>query len=136
LADLNLIASNIKSTLEQVTELKEVFDHEPQKLTQLPAATLFFDGFSQTDGSTRSNEVGWRWVIRIYVPINTSDVKKPQDDIMNLIQKVIKQLRENISLGGSCLYHTVSSGEIFVLLEQKPQMVAELQLVATTQEYF
>ncbi len=135
MADLNVMATNIKTSLISVAGIKEAYDYEPQGMSQLPAATLFFDSFNQSEATTRRASANWQWTIRLYIPLNTSDVKAPQLQIRNLIMDTIKQLRNDISLGGSCMYHTVNSGDVFALLEQNnPMMVAELTLLATTEE--
>lgn len=137
MADLNVMAIKIKDALANVEGIKTAFDHEPQTINQLPAATLYFDGFSQADSASRRKSVNWRWVVRMYLPLNSSDVARPQMDIRNIIENTIKQLRMDPSLGGSCLYHTISDGDVSVLLEQaNPMMVAELSLTATTEENF
>lgn len=136
MADLNVMAANIKAILQGVSGIKEAFDYEPQNMNQLPAATLFFDGFVQTDDTTRRNSVNWQWAIRIYIPIRVSDIKVPQIELRTLINNTIKQFRTDIGLGGSCLWHTINSGDVYALLEQaNPMLVAELSLVATTEEY-
>jgi hypothetical protein len=135
MVDLSLMATNIKNALSAVTGIKEAFDHEPQSINNLPAATLYFDGFAQVETTTRRSNVNWQWTIRIYIPLNTSDVKLPQIQIRDFILNTIKQLRKDISLNGSCLFHTVSSGDVFALLDQNnPMMIAELTLTATTNE--
>lgn len=135
MADLNVMASNIKNILALVPGIKEAYDHEPQSISQLPAATLFFDSFSLSEATTRRASVEWKWTIRLYIPLNTSDVKLPQMQVREFIMNTIKQLRNDISLRGSCLYHTVSNGEVFAMLDQNnPMMVAELTLTATTEE--
>lgn len=136
MADLNNMAENIKTILKAVPGIKEAFDYEPQNMSILPAATLFFDGFAQTDQTTKRNSVGWQWAIRLYVPIRISDIKVPQLELRTLMNDTLKQFRMNLNLGGSCLWHTISSGEVFALLEQNnPMLVAEINLVATTEEY-
>ncbi|WP_141434385.1 hypothetical protein [Bacillus sp. 03113] len=135
MVDLNVMADKIKTTLQTVSGIKQAYDYEPQNMSQLPAATLYFDGFSQSEKTTRRSSINWQWTVRIYVPINTSDIKVPQQEIRNLIYDSIKQLRSDLSLGGTCLFNTVSSGEVFAMLEQtNPLMVAELTLVATTED--
>lgn len=137
MTDLNLMGTNIKTILGAVPGILESFDHEPQSMNQLPAATLYWDGFSQNDQASRRKSVNWVWIIRIYVPIRTSNVKKPQDDIRNFVKNAIKQLRADPSLGSSCLYHKVNNGDVFALLDQNnPLLVAELTLEATTNEDF
>lgn len=136
MADLNLMATKTKDILSQVPGIKTAYDHEPQAISNLPAATLYFDSFTQSEATTRRSSVNWQWTIRLYIPLNTSDVKDPQLKIREFIMNTIKQLRTDLSLGGSCLYHTVSNGDVFALLEQtNPMLVAELSLVATTEEY-
>lgn len=133
MADLTLIESNIVSTLQNVPLLKKVYDHEPMNIEVLPAATLFFDGFGQDDQATRSKSARWNWIIRIYVSLQ--DAKKAQEDIKALLLESLKQLRQNPHLGGSCLYHAVATGEVFVNMSQNnPQLMAELRLEAMTNE--
>lgn len=135
MADLNVMATNIKNILAQVPGINVAYDHEPQSISSLPAATLYFDSFNQSEKTTMRANVNWQWTIRIYIPLNTSDVNAPQQMVRNLIMNTISELRSDISLGGSCYYHTVSSGEVFALLEQSnPMLVAELSLAATTEE--
>lgn len=137
MTDLNIMASKIRDIVAAVEGIAVAYDHEPQSMTQLPAATLYFDGFSQSDSATRRKSVNWRWVIRLYIPLNSSDVKKPQMDIRNLLINTIKQLRTDPTLGSSCLYHTVSDGDVFVNLDQTTaMMVAEISLLAMTEEDF
>jgi hypothetical protein len=135
--DLDNMALNIKNHLEKVEGIKQAFDYEPDRISHLPAATLYFDGFQQSEGTSRKNNVSWQWVIRLYIPLRTSDVSTPQKEVRKMVQNTLNQLRTDISLGGTCLYHSVSSGDVFALFEQNnPLMVAELILTTTTEEYF
>lgn len=136
MADLDLMGANIKTVLSDVPGIKEAFDHEPQSMSHLPAATLYFDGFSQAGQTTRRNSVNWNWIVRIYIRLNTSDLKQQQIEIRKLIDLTLKQFRSDHSLGGSCLFNSIGNGEVFALLDQaNPMMVAELTLSATTEEY-
>jgi hypothetical protein len=135
MTDLNLMAENIRSVLEGTPGIKQAFDYEPQSITNLPAATVFFDRFEQSDQTTRRNMVNWFWNICIYIPMKTSDIKAPQVATRTFTNEVMKQFRGNYELGGTCLYNSVSSGEVLVLLEQNnPMLVLELTLEATTEE--
>lgn len=135
MTDLNLMATNIKLELEKVDGINQAFSYEPQAISNLPAATVYFDGFTQNEQTTRRKTVNWRWAIRIYVPIRGSDIEAPQIEVRNLIMGAMKQLNSNSSLSGTCLYHTMSSGDTFTALEQNnPLLIAELTLEATTEE--
>lgn len=135
MVDLNLMAENIRNLLSATPGIVEAFDHEPQSMRNLPAATLFFDGFGQSEQTTRRSNVNWQWAIRLYIPLRTSDIKAPQVELRNLIQSTIKKFRTDISLGGTCFWHSITAGEVFALLEQaNPMLVVELTLSATTEE--
>jgi hypothetical protein len=133
--DLDLMGKSIQNVLSDVTGIVKAYDHEPQTMSQFPAATLYFDGFGQTEKTTRRNSLDWNWIIRIYIRLNSSDIQKPQIEIRNLIQNTIKQFRTDPGLAGTCLFHTIGNGEVFTLVDQtNPLMIAELTLTATTQE--
>ncbi len=133
--DLNLMATNIKDKLAGVLGIKQAFDYEPQKMSLFPAATLYFDGFNQDEKTTRRNSLDWQWTIRLYTPMNVSDIKVPQVEIRKLVQETINHMRTDVTINNSCLYHTINNGEVFAVLDQNnPVMVAELTLVATTNE--
>jgi adenylylsulfate kinase-like enzyme len=133
LSDLLLIESKIVTNLQKDVKLIKVYDHEPSKMPQLPAATIFFDGFSQDDNSSRNKRSNWRWTIRIYVSLR--DAETAQRDIKSLLLEARKNLANDPILGGTCLYQQVTNGEIYVFMDQQnPHLMAELTLVATTNE--
>lgn len=131
--DLNNMATSIKDKLSTVPGIKQAFDYEPQSMTQFPAATIYFDGFNQEEETTRRNSVDWRWIVRLYVPIKVSDIRVPQTEIRTLVQETVNHMRKDVTINNSCLYHTISNGEIFAVVDQNnPVMIAELTLVTTT----
>jgi hypothetical protein len=132
---LKSIETSIVNNLKLVPAIKSVFDHEPKGITQLPAATMFFDGFSESDQASRRKTINWRWDIRIYIPIR--DEERAQNEIKEILLATMSQLRKDPTLGNTCLYQSVASGEIFVVAEQnKAHMMTELQLVAVTYEQY
>ncbi|MDC3414268.1 hypothetical protein [Terrihalobacillus insolitus] len=135
MADLNLIESNIVSNLQTITALKNVYDHEPKSLSTLPAATIFFDGFSQSDSASRRKSVDWRWTLRVYVRIQ--DAEQAQADIKNLMVEVRKALASDPSLGGNCNFNQITRGEVFVSLDQNNvHVMGEMTLTANTYESY
>jgi hypothetical protein len=46
MADLNRMATNIQTILSKVPGIEQAYDHEPQTMSVLPSATLYFDGFT------------------------------------------------------------------------------------------
>jgi hypothetical protein len=135
MVDLDLIEAAIVSNLSRITALKKVYDHEPKSMPQLPAATLFFDGFQQTDGASRRKSVSWRYTIRVYVKLH--DVVKAQADIKNLVVNARKELAKDPMLGDNCLFQTIQNGEIYLLDDKdNPHLMAEMTLIATTDENY
>lgn len=133
--DLNTMGVNIQTVLSGVPGILKVYDIEPQNLEILPAATLYFDGFDGSEETIGRISYDWRWTIRIYIPLPTSDVETPQKQLRTITTDTLIQLRANLQLNGSCLYSKATSGEIMTILNQtNPMMVSEINLTATTQE--
>jgi hypothetical protein len=131
--DLEQMGEAIKTVLSEVPGIASAFDHEPQNMNQLPAATTYFSGFGGSDLTTGRKSYGWRWIIRIYIPMRTSDIRIPQLDIRKITVNVLNTFSKNPSIKNTCLYHTISEGEVYTLLDQtNSMMVAELDLTATT----
>jgi hypothetical protein len=137
MADLEVMGEQIRSILADVPSIKAAYDHEPERISSFPAATLFWDGFTPSDKASRRKSVSWNWIVRIYIPIRSSDIRIPQIQIRNVVQEAIKHLASNPNLNGSCLYHSITNGDILAVTEQtNPVLVADLTLGATTSEDF
>jgi hypothetical protein len=137
MADLEVMGEQIRDILAEAPSIKAAYDHEPQSIKSFPAVTLFWDGFSQGDEASRRKSVSWNWIVRIYIPLNTSDIRMPQTQIKRVVSDVLNHLRKNPNLNGSCLYHSVSSGDVNALTDiNKPLLVADLTLGAITSEDF
>jgi hypothetical protein len=135
--DLNNMAAQIQTVLAGVSGIVAAFDYEPQNMPQLPAATLFFDGFTENEETIGRLQYDWNWKIRIYVSLNAagSDIHVPQVTIRQLTTDSLKALRANLQLNGTCMYNSVSSGDVITILDQNnPMIVSELTMKATTQE--
>lgn len=133
--NLNDMGLKIKDILISVEGINSAFDHEPQNINSLPAVTLYFDSFTQTEVTMSRFGVDWKWTVRIYTDLNTSDIQGSQLNLRTLLSNMLIQLRNNITLNGTCMYHTVDNGDIFTILNvNRPMMVAELTLTAYTEE--
>lgn len=133
--DLNNMATQIKTILAGVSGIAATFEYEPQNMPQLPAATLYFDGFTGQEETMGRIQYDWKWSIRLYVPLNTSDIKTPQLTTRTLVMGVLQALRANIQLNGSALLSSVNAGDISTILDvNNPLMITEFTLIATTQE--
>jgi hypothetical protein len=135
--DLEVMGEQIRDILAEAPSIKAAYDHEPQSITSFPAATLFWDGFTPSDQTTRSKSISWNWIVRIYIPLRTSDIRIPQIQTRKVALEAIKQLSSNPSLNGSCLYHTITNGDVLAATDQNhPVLVADLTIGAITNETF
>lgn len=135
--DLNNMAANIQSILAGVSGVEIAYDHEPQNLQTLPAATVYFDSFSEREETMSRLQYEWKWSIRIYIPISVSDVGPAQLQIRTITTAALLAFRTQagLTLNGSCMFSSISAGDIYnVIAVTNPMMVSELTLVATTQE--
>jgi hypothetical protein len=133
MANLANIRTQLKTVLEETGHFQKVFAYEPNRFAQLPAASIFFDGFEQSPRTFESFEVRWRFVIRIYSLIH--DAEKSQQDMDLFVHDVIDQLRANFDLGGTAFLTEVASGDIFVSLDKNtPHLMAEIGVVVITHE--
>lgn len=138
--NLDLIEAQIVKNLSDVQigtppapAFQKVYDYEPQKMPQLPAATLYFDGFRQDDITVRSKRVFWRWIIRAYVPLR--DAEAAQNTVKMLTVNCRKELAKDPQLGENCLFHQITQGDTYAVLEQNnPHLMLEMTLEAATNE--
>lgn len=133
--DLNNMATQIKTILAGVSGVAAAFDYEPQELNQLPATTLYFDGFTGEEITMQRIRYTWRWTIRLYIPINTTDISSPQQSLRTLTTNILMALRANIQLNETALYSTVSAGNVSYIAGQTNTMLEnEITLEVTTEE--
>lgn len=107
------IEAKIVEVLQGIPDIKKVHNPEPTRLDTFPAATLFFEGFTQEQGGFSQHTVTWRWIIRLYLLMQ--DERKAQTDGKQLVQKVADALRRDITLGGTCLMSLLREGSVSVV---------------------
>lgn len=124
------IEAKIVEVLQSVPGLKKVHNPEPVRLDVFPAATIFFEGFSQERGGFGQHAVTWRWIIRLYLLMQ--DERKAQTDGKQLIQQVAEAFRQDVTLGGVCLSSLLSQGEVTIVQTETSRLLMwELTLEAT-----
>lgn len=107
------IEAKIVEVLQSIPDIKKVYNPEPARLDTFPAATLFFEGFTQERGGFGQHTVTWRWIIRLYLLMQ--DERKAQTDGKQLVQKVADALRRDITIGGTCLMSLLREGSVSVV---------------------
>lgn len=132
--NLEAIENQIVMVLRTVSDFKKVYDHEPLEIFELPAASIFYTGFSSDEHTMpNSQEITENWIIRIYVKLD--DAKKAQLQIKQIIPKIRSAFRQNRSLSGTCFYTNLKNGDVFAVLDKNnAQLIAELALSVITRE--
>lgn len=132
--NLEAIEAQIVAVLRTVPDFVKIYDYEPVELFELPAATLFYSGFDSDDSACpEALETAEQWVLRLYLPLQ--DAETAQTDMKKLIPKVREAFRINRSLSNRCLYTRLPKGRIMAVMDKTvPQLMAELQLTAITEE--
>lgn len=124
------IETKIVEALQGISDIKKVHNPEPVRLDTTPAATLFFDGFTQELQGFGRHAVTWRWIIRLYVA--AQDTTKAQNDAKRLVQQVAEAFRQDITLGGVCLSSLLSQGEVTIVQTETSRLLMwELTFEAT-----
>lgn len=124
------IETKIVEVLQSVPELKKVHNPEPVRLDTLPAATLFFEAFTQERQGFGRHAVTWRWIIRLYVA--AQDTTKAQNDAKRIVQHVAEAFQQDITLGGVCLSSLLSQGEVTIVQTETSRLLMwELTFEAT-----
>jgi len=125
--NINLIELAIINCLNTITDFKSVLQNEPKQIPALPAATLYYDGFTQSQTEAVSFTITHKWILRIYVKLH--DAEDAQIQIKDLIGKVLAVLKQNLDFNQTVLFGFSDSGSVVVLMDRDaPVMIAELNL--------
>jgi len=129
------IETQIIAILDGINELQKNFDYEPKQLEKLPCTTLWFNGFVQEPAEERGFFVIWRWILRLYVDL--SDAETAQDEIKDLVPKILDAFAAKVQLNDTCLYSLATSGDAYAILDRtNPLMSVEINLEATELEQY
>lgn len=132
--DIEAIEAKIVAQLQTVDEFREVTDYEPLEFTNLPAASIFYQGFRSGDSEMpKVQEIVERWILRVYVSLQ--DARQAQRDIKRLVPKVREAFRSNRGLDGAVLWCSVTEGDVVAVFDKNnPQLIAIMNLEAITKE--
>ena len=123
------IKDAIVSILGGVTGLKIVYGKEEKAIKQFPAACVSAQGDDEafdSIGSSGTNEVNIRHIIRVYFRLD-EQLDKDYEDILETVVDDIKQaLRSNVTLNGTCEYSVPSFGQWRTGMKETPVRVYEL----------
>jgi len=131
--NIALMETNIVSILSTITDLKTVLAYEPREIPELPALTLYFDGYDQTQTEAVSFTVTYKWIMRLYVRL--LDAKTAQDDVKSLTKQILSKLKLFLNLNEMVLLSYTPSAAVSVMLEKNnPVMLVEFNFTAMREE--
>lgn len=122
------IASGITAKLQTVTELEQVYNHEPKELAKFPCATV--TAFSHTDvfADTAANTRQFTFMIRLYF---RTDVAQDAETVLRVVaDKVIEKIESDITLNDSCDFARPSEGKWLFQQREVPVRVVEITVEA------
>lgn len=83
--------------------LQNVVEWEPgqKRLPEMPCLTMMFIGLEQLDEETGPMQlVRWQWELHLYVSF--SDAERAQEEMQAIVPELIRIVRVNTTLDGSC----------------------------------
>lgn len=122
------IAAGIVAKLGTVTELEQVYNHEPKELAKFPCATV--TAFSHTDvfADTAANTRQFTFMIRLY--FRTDTAQDAETVLRNVADKVIAKIESDVTLNGSCDFARPSEGRWLFQQREVPVRVVEITIEA------
>lgn len=122
------IASAIVSKMETITEINQVYDHEPKELAEYPAITVSSAGHENVFNDTSSNRRVFIFNIRCYV--RADDVSAAETLIRSMADKIIEKIESDVTIGGSCDFARPSKGKVTYPPREIPVQAIEITVEA------
>lgn len=120
------IAAAIIAKLQTVTELEQVFSHEPKELAKFPCATVTALSHVDTFADTAANQRAFTFIIRLYF---RTDVAQDAETILrNVADKVIAKIESDVTLNGTCDFARPSEGNWLYQTREVPVRVVEVTI--------
>jgi hypothetical protein len=92
------IANKLVELIDEVTEVEQVYNHEPSEIETYPAATVQAIGHRDRFNDTASNIRSFTFLIRLYY---RADVDQDAETILRTVaDAVIAKLEANVTVAG------------------------------------
>lgn len=131
--DIAGIETQLINILTTITDLKTKIAYEPKTIPELPAVTLFFDGFTQEQTETVAFTITYKWIMRLYVALN--DAEKAQTELKSLVKQILSQLKLHMNFNDTVLFGMTPAGSAVAALDRSnPLLIMEFSLTATREE--
>ena len=92
------IRAKIIDLLEAIPELAEVIDHDPDKLTQYPAATVEAASHQDSFYDTGANQRAFSFIVRCYYPISSGRDQSAETRLIATVDAIVTTLEATVSV--------------------------------------
>ena len=117
----------------QCPALNTILGYEPKIIPQLPSATLWYDGFDQTQTEAVSYTINHRWILKVIVRLN--DAQIAQDELKALIKSILSAFKSDLNLTRTVLKEVVPSGLVGTILDRNnPVLICNFNITTMTEE--
>lgn len=122
------IAAQLKTILQTITELNQVYDYEPKELLKYPCATITSTSHKNEFNDLAANRRIFTFTIRIY---NRTDIASDAETIMRIVaDRVITTIEGNVTLNGSCDWASPTEGKWGFAEREVPVRICEIAIEA------
>lgn len=92
------IAAKLVELLQEITDLAVVYDYDPEKLEQFPAATITAQGHQNSFLDTAANDRRFSFLIRLFYRLDVD--QDAETTLRDLTDQVIAKLEANVVVQG------------------------------------
>jgi hypothetical protein len=95
----------------RVAGVNVALPYEPaqQRLPTMPCVTILFSGIEQEDQMTGpAQELRWHFDVQVYVSF--ADAQRAQDEMIAIVPELVRIIRVNPSLDGTCELAVIEDG--------------------------
>ena len=120
------IATALVTICETITEISEVYDHEPKELINYPAIAISSLGHEDAPADTARNRRTFTFNIRCYVRADETS----EATLRSLADKIIDAIEGDVTIGGSCDFAKPSRGQFTYPPKEIPVQAVEIKIDA------
>ena len=106
--ELDTLVANVKSLLEEITQYKQVFDHEPDIISTSCEAAVLADIGTQGQFGVQQHEEKHTLRVRSYIVIG-ADIKYPEQLTRQLFNLQVDKFNLHVNLDGGAEISTLSN---------------------------
>jgi hypothetical protein len=111
MANFSSLKAKIKTILDANTKINQSYDYDAPKLQSFPCAVLVPSGNASDYDTTTENMRTYAFQVRLYIPMDSRGVEQAESTLTELIDELIDDFDQNVTLDGECLMMTAAPSE-------------------------